>query len=368
MKTYNVIAIFFATAIFFTSCKQKEPVADTTPKPFCLSDTMQHMIAIDSAGMCKIEDEIHLSGEVGYNDNSVVKIFPRSGGQVLTCNVSLGDKVQAGQTLAVIKSADVAGNYADMSEANADVSIAKRELDNQESLYKNGIASQREYEEAKNNYDKAVAEKGKIQSLININGGTKTNAGGTYTLTSPISGYIVEKNINAGNFIREDAGDNLFTISDLKDVWVMANVFEADIPRIENGFNVSVTTLAYPDKIYNGTIDKSSEVLDPVNKVMKVRVRLQNPGMELKPGMFANVIVTHQLDSSAVCIPSDATIDDNGRKFVIVYKSNCDLKAVPVNVLQVTGNKTYISSGVVPGDKLITKNAVLLYSALTDEE
>lgn len=368
MKTFRINAIIFVTVLFFYSCSQKNADTDAKPQPFCLSDTMQHMIAIDSAAVCRIEDEIHLSGEVSYDDNKVIKIFPRSGGQVVQCNVSLGDKVQAGQVLAVIKSADVAGNYADMSEADADIAIAKRDLDNQESLYKNGIASQKDYEEAQNNYDKALAEKRKIESLISINGGSKSSAGGTYTLTAPISGYIVEKNINAGNFIREDAGDNLFTISDLKDVWVMANVFEADIPRIKNGLDVSISTLAYPDKIYTGTIDKSSEVLDPVNKVMKVRVRLQNPGMELKPGMFANVIVTHQLDSTAVCIPTDATIDDNGKKFVIVYKNNCNLQVRPVNILQVTGAKTFISSGVQPGDKVVTKNTILLYSALTNED
>lgn len=367
MKTLYIGALLLAGTTILYSCSQKKDEADTKPQQFCLSDTMQHMIAIDTAGMCRIEDEIHLSGEVGYDDNKVVKVFPRSGGQVTQCTVSLGDKVEAGQVLAVIKSADIAGNYADMSEADADVAIAKRELDNQQSLYKSGIASEKDFQEAQNNYDKALAEKRKIESLISINGGGKTSAGGTYTLTAPISGYIVEKNINAGNFIRNDAGDNLFTISNLKDVWVLANVFETDIPRIENGLNVKISTLAYPDKIYDGTIDKSSEVLDPVNKVMKVRVRLQNPGMELKPGMFANVTVTHELDSSAVCIPTDATIDDNGKKFVIVYKSNCDLKAAPINILEVTGKKTFILSGVQPGDKLITKNTVMLYSALTDQ-
>lgn len=366
MKRFSFITLFFLLCIFY-SCKQKNTDSDTTQQPFCLSDTMQHMIAIDSAGLCKIQDEIHLTGEVNFDDNNVVKIFPRSGGQVVECKVSLGDKVEAGQTLAVIKSADIAGNYADLTQANADIAIAKRELDNESSLYNNGIASEKDYEEAKDNYNKILAEKTKLQSLININGGNNTASGGTYTLASPISGYIVEKNINAGNFIREDAGDNLFTISNLKDVWVLANVFETDIPRIQNGLNVSISTLAYPDKIYSGTIDKSSEVLDPVNKVMKVRVRLQNPGMELKPGMFANVVVTHELDSSAVCIPSGAVIDDNGDKYVVVYNSNCDLKVQPVNILQTTGDKTYIASGLQRGQKVITKNAILLYSELAGE-
>ena len=114
--------------------------------------------------------ELELSGEVSYDENKVIKIFPRSSGQVLQSPFSLGDKVEAGQVLAVIKSADVAGNYADVSSADADVAIAKRQMDNQEALYKNGIASEREFEEAKEDYQKALANKQKITSLIQING------------------------------------------------------------------------------------------------------------------------------------------------------------------------------------------------------
>ncbi|MEJ7684062.1 MAG: efflux RND transporter periplasmic adaptor subunit [Segetibacter sp.] len=89
-------------------------------------------------------------------------------------------------------------------------------------------------------------------------------------------------------------GDNLFTISDLKDVWVMANVFEADIPKVKEGYAVKVTTLAYPDKVFYGRVDRVSEVLDPEDKALKVRVKLENQDMMLKPEMFTRVIVTNE--------------------------------------------------------------------------
>src|SRR5579885_1790195 len=231
MNMKNLYIAFIVAVVAFTSCDAPTPTAKA-PAKFVLSDTMRHMIAIDSVRICNIDDETDLSGEVSFDEDNVVKIFPRSSGQVIECNVSLGDKVTAGQVLAVIRSAEVAGNYADKTSADADISIAKRQMDNEEALYKNGIASEKDYEEAKQDYEKALAAEQKITSLININGGSAAKPGGTYVLTAPISGYLVEKKINTGSFIRPDMGDNLFTISNLKDVWVWANVFETDIPKI----------------------------------------------------------------------------------------------------------------------------------------
>lgn len=358
--------IIFSLSLVITisivnSCKEKQ-IAKKEKKQFCLSDTMQHMVQTDSVAMCPIENELHLSGEVAFNENTVIKVFPNASGQVLEVKVSLGDKVSKGQVLAQIKSADVAGNYADLTSAEADVKITKRAMDNAASLYKNGISSQREYEEAKQNYEKALAMSEKINSLISINGGGHTKAGGVYTIVAPANGYVVEKKVNSGNFIRQDMSDNMFTISDLKDVWVWANVFEADIAKVKEGNQVKVSTLAYPDKIYNGTIDKISQVLDPVNKVLKVKIRLNNPDFLLKPEMFTNITVTNTEGKPAICIPSAAVIEENGKSFVVAYNSNCDLKVLPITIIKVVGGKTYINDGIQPGQKLITKYALMIFN------
>ena len=358
--------IVVAAAASFVSCKEHKEVKEEVKK-FELSDTMAKMIAIDSVGVCYIDNAITLSGEISFNENNVNKVYPRSSGQVIESKVTLGDKVRAGQVLAVLKSADVAGNYADLSSANADVAITKRQMDNTESLYKNNIASEKEYIEAKQNYEKALSARAKIQSMININGGTGSNAGGTYTLTSPIDGYIVEKKVNTGNFIRGDMGDYLFTISDLKNVWVNANVFEADIPKVKEGYVVEVSTLAYPDKKLKGVVDKMSEVLDPTNKTLRIRIKLANPDLLLRPEMFAKVIVSNKENKKAICIPTKSLISLNGKNFVVVYHSKSDMKIAEVDILKTAGDQTYLTGGVNPGDKIITQNQLLVFQQLLNQ-
>ena len=362
MRNYLLLGAL-ATAMSLTACKTKTPPKEEAKK-FELSDTMMRMVQTDSVGFCNIDNAITLSGEVSFNENTVIKVFPRTSGQVVEAKVTLGDKVQAGQTLAVIKSADVAGSYADLNSADADIAIAKRQLDNTQALFQNGISSEKDLTEAQQNYQKALASKQKIQAVLNINSGSGTNAGGTYTITAPISGYIVEKKVTAGSFIRPDMGDNLFTISDLKDVWVWANVFETDIPKVKEGIDVQVSTLAYPDKVFHGKIDKMSEVLDPSNKALRVRIRLQNDGLLLKPEMFAKVIVSNLEETKAICIPTKSLISQNGKNYVVVYNSKSDMKIAEVDIIKTVGDKTYVNSGVTKGQQVITQNQLLVFQQL----
>jgi len=360
------IAVTLIALITLASCKEKQEQKEAA-KPFTLSDSMQHLIQIDTVSYCNISDELSLSGEVSFNENNLVRIFPRSSGQVTDTRVSVGDKVSKGQVLAVIRSADVAGNYSDLSSAKADVSIAKRQLDNAEALYKNGISSEREYTEARQNYEKALAGKEKVQASININGGGRTSASGEYVVASPIDGYVVEKKTATGAFIRPDMGDNLFTISDLKNVWVYANVYETDIAKVREGFEVRVIPAAYPDKAYTGKIDKTGQVLDPQSKTMRIRVVLENKDMLLKPDMFAKVIVSNDEGQKAVCVPTAALVSQDGKTYVVVYNGKSDIKIAQVTVLKTVNERTYITDGVQPGTKLITAYQNLIFNQLTNE-
>lgn len=361
----EVIVIGCTAALLIAACKEKTNETEKK-KAVCITDSLSKMITIDTVKTSNVKDELTLSGEVSFNDNRVVKVFPFASGQVTEVKVSLGDKVSKGQTLAVIRSADVAGSYTDLSASGSDLAIAKRQLEQAEYLYKNGISSERDYTEAKENYNKALSAQRKIKQQIAINGRGNTNANGMYIIKAPESGYIVEKNISAGSYIRQDNGSNLFTISDMNDVWIWANVFESDISKVKEGYAAKVTTLAYPGKVFQGKVDEVSSVLDPENKVMKVRISLPNNGHLLKPEMFTNVVITNSEPSTSVAVPAKAVIFDSSKNYVIVYKGKCDMEIREVSVNKTVEDVSYIASGLKPGELLVSKNQLLLYNALTE--
>lgn len=351
--------------IGFSACQHETKVIEK--KPVCISDSLAKTITIDTAKLVYIKNGLSLSGEVASDDNKVIKIFPSVSGRVVSVKVSLGDRVTQGQVLAIIKSADVTANYSDLASAKSDMAIAKRQMDAAESLYKNGIASERDYTEAKESYNKAVSANRKIEQLIQINGNENTDENGNYIIKAPISGYIIQRKINEGNFIRPDNSDNLFVVSDLKDVWIWANVFETDISKVKIGYDAQVTTLAYPNEVFKGKIDQISAVLDPDNKVMKVRISLPNPDLKLKPEMFTNVQITHNDDSQAVTIPTSAIVFNNSKNFVVIYEDTCRLKVQEIQINKSIDGQSYIISGLKPGDRVISKNQLFLYNSLIEE-
>lgn len=356
-----------ALAAALSSCDGHAATAPEN-KQVCISDSMSKMVSIDSVTESRINDELKLSGEVNFNENKVVKVFPVSSGQVLSVKVSLGDYVRAGQVLAVIKSADIAGNYADLSTAGNDIAIAKREMDNAEHLFKNGIGSEKEYVQAKQAYEKAVTNAGKIRSQIRINGNGRTLANGTYLVTAPKSGYVVEKNINPGQFIRNDNGQNLFTVGDTKDVWIWANVYESDIAKVKEGYTALVTTLAYPDSVFTGKVDKVNQILDPQTKVMKIRIVLPNYGGQLKPEMFANITIQNTEGKKSLVIPASAVVSEDGKTFAVVYKDRCSLQIREVHVLKTAGKTVYLTGGLAKGEQVISNQALLLYRQLQEAQ
>ncbi len=361
---YSILCLL----LFFYACNRKAETPTVATKQPIISDSTLQLLKIDTVQLNNIEDVVKLSGQVSFNDNKVVKVYPFSSGQVLAVNVTVGDYVKAGQTLATIKSADISGNYADLSIANNDISINKRNMMNAERLYKNGIASEKEYIEAKENYNKAVSNANKINTQIKINGGGRTNASGTYTVSSPRSGFVVEKLINPGNFIRNDNSSNLFTIGDVSDVWIWANVFETDIAKVKAGYKAEVTTIAYPDSVIIGKVDKVNQMLDPITKVMKIKIILPNKNGLLKPEMFANILISNSSGSKALCVPSSAVISENGKNYVVIYNNANDVKVNEVAILKTVGGKTFLSNGVALGQKIITQNQILVYNKLKENK
>lgn len=349
--------------ISLESChNKKEPVTDTK-QTYVLPDSLAKTLEIVPVTNSNIVKSINLTGKVGFDEDKVVKIFPMVSGIAQDVKVMLGDFVQTGQTLAILRSAEMAGYSTDLITAETNVKVAKKSLEASEDMYKSGLLSSKDYLSAQSTYEQAKAALLKAQRIIGLNGGA-TN--GSMTIKAPISGFIVEKNLTNNMAIRPDNTTNLFTISDLKDVWVTANVYESNIPYVKMGDSVGVSTISYPDKKFYGKVDKVMNVLDPTNKVMKVRIVLSNPNYLLKPEMFANVTLLSKADGAGkmLAVPGRALIFDNSQYYVLVYKSNSEISIRPVIVGSTAGDITYIQGGLQEGEKVIASDALLIYQQL----
>lgn len=329
---------------------------------FEVTDTLLNSLLKDTVKEASALTQITLTGSIAPDENKMVKIFPLVSGVAQDVHVQLGDVVQKGQTLAIMKSAEMAGYTKDYISSTADIKNTKRILESTQDLYKGGLASQKDLEQAQSDYDKAVAEGKRAGAVISIN---KSNENG-YEVKSPLSGFVVEKNLNNSTQVRADNSQNLFTIADLSTVYVLVNVYESDISKLQTGDSVKITTLSYPDKVFTGKIDKIDNMLDPDNKVMHARIKIENPGNLLKPGMFANILIKAKSGESLPVISANAIVFDNDKNYVIVIDGKAKVHIQPIEVAKTVEDRAYIRSGLKPGDRIVASRQAYLYESLKD--
>lgn len=354
-----IIAI---TACSMSACKD-ETAKKETRLQYVIPDSLLKTLKIDTVQKCPLVEALTLTGTVDFNQDKQVNIYPLVSGNVEDVKVQLGDYVQKGQVLAIVKSSEMAGYSNSLVNAETNLAVAKKNLDAQRDLFKSGLASQLDVNAAEAAYQQAIAQLEMVNRILKING---NNTQGNYVIKAPISGFIVQKNITNNTAIRTDNGNNLFTISDLKDVWIYANVYESNISKIHLGDPVDVTTISYPNRIFKGKVDKMMNVLDPANKVMKVKVVLPNNDYALKPQMFASILITNKENKQAICVSSKALVFDNSRYYVLKYQGNGVAVITPVEVINTIGDKTYIASGIEVGDRIIASQAILIYDTLNN--
>ena len=363
MERY-IIKTIISILLISTICGCRWQNADDPEKTiFAISDAMMKRIKVDTASVQPVKSYIKLTGKIVPDENKIVEVFPLVGGNVAEVNVELGTFVEKGRTLAVIRSGEVADYELQLINAQSEVLVAEKNLKTALDLFESKLNSERDVTAAKKELQKAKAELHRIEEIYKIYGLGKKSE---YVVKAPISGFIIEKKITSDMQLRSDKADNIFTIAQINDVWVTANVHEADIAKIKLGMDAQVKTISYPDKEFRGKVDRIFNILDNSTKTMKIRVKLQNADFALKPEMNASVKLTFNEDLTMLSIPTSSVIFDNNKFFVIVFRSRYDVEIREIDIYKQVNGTTYVHSGLKSGEKVISKNQLFIFNALNE--
>ena len=360
MKKYTISVIITILSLF--SCSKKEE--ETKPhakKGFELSNTMLKSISLAKVERSNIRDDYNFYGKISADKNSYIDVYPLVGGNVLSVNVELGDHVQKGQVLATIRSTELAEVQKDVSDARTDLVVARNNLRVANEMYEGRLNTERDVLEAKSQLQKAQDQLQRASAVSTV---YHVKKGNIYSVIAPISGYIVQKNINKDMQLRSDRSDNIFDVANTTNVWAIMNVNESDIDKISLGMAAQVSTLSYPDKVFDGKIDKIFKIIDPQTNAMQARVVLNNQDGLLIPESKATIKVTTSGNSTGLTVPSKAVIFDDNRSFVVIYRSRTDVKVKEIKVLKQVGDVTYVSEGLSEGEQVVTNNQLLIYRSL----
>lgn len=173
----------------------------------------------------------------------------------------------------------------------------------------------------------------------------------TLTFRSPVSGIVTEKKALQG--MRFMPGEALYQVADLSAVWVVADVFEQDIGQVRTGAKAKVRINAYPDKTFEGTISYVYPTLNAQTRTVPVRIELANPGLLLKPSMFAQVELPVGTKGQVVTVPTSAVIDSGARQIVLIQQGEGRFEPREIKLGGRSDNHVEVLEGVKDGEQVV---------------
>ncbi|MHB0998476.1 MAG: efflux RND transporter periplasmic adaptor subunit [Armatimonadota bacterium] len=260
-----------------------------------------------------------------------------------------------------------------IDQAEAQVKIAEAYLSREEKVMDGNLLSSKELQAAKAEVTSAQIELRSAADTIRVLGANPGGSGETIAITSPISGRVVERAVNIGEMA--EPSSTLFTVMNLSDVWVEANVYEKDLSRIRKGQVAQIKVNTYQDRVFSGKVTYIGDTLDPESRTARIRCAVSNSTGLLKPEMFATINIVTAKRRGAVLIAKDAILDDAGKKIVFMPCMDCeeDIKAGrsacgaydkrEVETGPAHGSKIEVLSGINPGEEIVTTGAFQLKTA-----
>ena len=250
------------------ACQKAEMTADPATGPqapagevwLTASQVKDARIEVAPVEEQDVDDTILTSGTVTLDDQRTGHVFSPVTGRVLAIKAQLGQHVKKGDPLATIESPDIGSAVSDVHKAEADLIAAEHDLKRKKDLYEQKAGSASDLEAAEDNYRRSKAELERArqkEALLRI--GNVDAVTQSYTLTSPVDGEVLLRNINPGIEVQGQysggTAQELFTIGELDRVWVLGNLYEMDLARVHVGTPASVTVVAYPGAVFHGRVD-----------------------------------------------------------------------------------------------------------------
>lgn len=362
------------TACFFSGCKAKETGSGAPPPAQVIHVADMNLITIDkddvakfpivSAGQVDSATELTATGTVFPDISREVPVISVANGRVVDIKTRLDDNVKKGQLLFKVQSGDVSAAFNAYLKAVNDEQMANKADIRARDLLKHGAISQAMVEQADDAEKDAKADLAAAEEQLKMLGVDKDHPSPFVNVYAPISGVIIGQNVTnaAAAGVTLSGSATAFTIADLSRVWILCDVFENDIPKLEVGQEAQFKLNAYPDKPLTGRINDIGPVLDPQLRTAKVRIEMGNPGI-LKLGMFGTATFTSNTKETHAAVPADAVLHLHDRDWVYLPAGGNQFKRTEVHTgKMVDGNRQEILSGIKPGDQVVN-NALLLETA-----
>jgi cobalt-zinc-cadmium efflux system membrane fusion protein len=335
---------------------------------------------IRPVGMASFPTLVVADGIVSVDDNATVPVYSPANGRVLAVEAEVGAHVRQGQALAAIVGAETAQAESDLAAASAAMRTARKQLDLGQATVarlrglvdagggaaKDWLQAQSDLVAAQGSLDTATAAEAAARAkarALGLDGARHGGIAGQTQVLSPIAGEVIQRQLATGQLVANlsaGAATPLFTVSDLRRVWVIASVGEADAGRIRLGQPVSVSGLDDGAEPMRAKVAWVAPTLDAETRRMSVRIELPNPRLALKPQMSVRVKVMDEHPVQAIAIPSSAVVFDGQDAHCFVASGVQTLTVRHLKLGRGEAGLVEVLSGLRAGERVVVRGALFV--------
>jgi membrane fusion protein, multidrug efflux system len=355
-KSYIYISIILfiiiiSGLIVFIRISTQESTKRITPKP---------TIVIGKIAVGEVQRSETLTGDILPIQQA--NIFSRVNGNIEKNFVDIGSRVSYNQILSLIDTTLYAQNArqskANLLQAEASYKNSKLNYERNKKLLEQKLISQQDYDNAKAQYDVALAQKEAAEAVYN-NASTQL---GYCKIVSPFAGTITKRFFDPGSYVltTNTQSSTLFVLMNLDRLKISVNVPERSVPYLQNVKDVLVTADAVPNKTFTAKISKISQSIDLSSRTMPIEIELNNTGNMLKPGMFATVKFITENKSNANIIPNNVVQNDEKGDYIFIVNQDTTVSKKYIKIGIKMDEQYEILSGVGTNDKIVFAGQTLI--------
>jgi cobalt-zinc-cadmium efflux system membrane fusion protein len=370
-------------SLALVSCSRSGPNTSTLPAPDSTTETAEskaRLFTVPENQMTHVEvvpvqainllRVLRLTGSVAYNSFETTPVITQIGGPVARILVSPGELVSVGQPMLYVSSPDYAQLRTNFMKARDAYQLAQKSFARSQELYEHGARPLADLEQAEATRNQAQADLQAADQALKVLGLNpdqviKNPVSPEIAVFAPIAGVVVERLASPGQVLQAGA-TQVFTISDVHTVWVLANVYEHDLGYVHLGDAVQIQTDAYPTT-FHGKISFIAPALDATSRTLQVRIVTDNPRGELKKDQYVTVTVMAGVIQKALTVPDAAVLRTaENEPFVYVAEDAAKLNQFSqrlVSVGESQGGRTHVVSGLKEGENVAAVGSLFLQFA-----
>jgi len=378
-------AIVIATAVVLSGCGRSasanapagngSATSAQSPLTVDLSPSQLKSIKIEPVASYAFPVEKEAVGNIDYDEDLSVQVFPPYQGTIIKTFVELGAEVQKDQPLYTIKSPDLIQAESNLIGAAATYELTTKELARAKDLYTTSVGvPQRELEQAISDQQTAEGALKAARDAVLVFGKTDAEIDQmvasrkidpALVVRSPIRGKITYKNAQPGFFVQPGNPPAPYNVADVGLKWMLANVPESESAFFHLGQPVAVRTLAYDGRIFKGKVSKIYESVDPNTHRVTIRSEITDPQNDLRPGMLANFVIRVDAPVEAAAIPANGVVrepDGTMGAWVTTDRKRFTERIIKVGLRK--DDRVQILDGLQQGELVVSDGAVFLSNML----